>query len=413
MSKIRIRSTQNNKKKNMGDKVFATIALTAVTAAAAGVLVYNMSSDTPDGSNSSTPKPNSFASGIFSRLSSSSPSNNRKPKGNHWKRYAISQKEANEFWLQIVSLNDFEIVGSGSEHEQDQDSLNSLPVFKRSKRAKEILRLWGIQPHLRPLVWPIISNLNEYKRSVGDDDIYKKFSQDITEGFDNKKEIEIVIEKDLERTFPEEEIFTQKRGIESLRRVLVAFSRFRSQIGYCQSLNFVAGAFLMSGLSEEQSFWMLDMMVSKMLPPNYYSSDMMGLRKDMAVFDLLCKDEIPKIFSHLEKHGVSVFHYGMSWFLCLFLTVMKKENAMRFMDIFLYEGSKAIFRVALGLLKLHEKKILAQDSLWEIVILLKGIPDSPDIVDFSDIFQPDWDLGEISQSRIEELRKRKDLNTDH
>ena len=49
------------------------------------------------------------------------------------------------------------------------------------------------------------------------------------------------ISKDLDRTFPGHAFFESKAGVASLQRLLSAFSVHNPDIGYCQSLNFVAG----------------------------------------------------------------------------------------------------------------------------------------------------------------------------
>ena len=55
---------------------------------------------------------------------------------------------------------------------------------------------------------------------------------------------EQTIEKDLNRTFPEEEFYQKKDNIEKLRHILKAFSRRNSSIGYVQGFNFIVGRIL-------------------------------------------------------------------------------------------------------------------------------------------------------------------------
>ena len=55
---------------------------------------------------------------------------------------------------------------------------------------------------------------------------------------------EPTIEKDLNRTFVEEEFFQKKENIDKLRNILIAFTRRNSLIGYCQGFNLVVGRIL-------------------------------------------------------------------------------------------------------------------------------------------------------------------------
>ena len=55
---------------------------------------------------------------------------------------------------------------------------------------------------------------------------------------------EQTIEKDLNRTFPDEAFFQKKENIDKLRNILLAFSRRNSSIGYTQGFNFIVGRIL-------------------------------------------------------------------------------------------------------------------------------------------------------------------------
>ena len=89
------------------------------------------------------------------------------------------------------------------------------------------------------------------------------------------------IERDLHRTFPDNIHFKPESDLQltepietpilsSLRRVLQAFAIHAPKIGYCQSLNFLAGLLLLllreSANAEEQAFVLLDIITSKHLP---------------------------------------------------------------------------------------------------------------------------------------------------
>ncbi len=52
------------------------------------------------------------------------------------------------------------------------------------------------------------------------------------------------IDLDLGRTFPQDPFFQDKKNIEKLKKVLLAFTRRESTIGYCQGFNFIVGKIL-------------------------------------------------------------------------------------------------------------------------------------------------------------------------
>ena len=73
--------------------------------------------------------------------------------------------------------------------------------------------------------------------------------------------------------------------INQLRRVLVAFSWYDQQVGYCQGLNRLAAIALLF-LKEEDAFWCLVAIVQHLLPPDYYSRTLLGSQTDQACIAL-------------------------------------------------------------------------------------------------------------------------------
>eukprot|EP00922_Rhytidocystis_sp_ex-Travisia-forbesii_P050861 GHVS01075548.1.p1 GENE.GHVS01075548.1~~GHVS01075548.1.p1 ORF type:complete len:175 (+),score=17.06 GHVS01075548.1:370-894(+) len=112
------------------------------------------------------------------------------------------------------------------------------------------------------------------------------------------------IEVDLGRTFPSNKMY-DKTGLDRLRRVLNAFAAFKPQIGYCQSMNFLA-AMLLLFMDEELAFWCLVQMLDSsssehgMKLAGYYSVGMEGLRRDMQVLEMIMKHKLPRVLRNFE-----------------------------------------------------------------------------------------------------------------
>lgn len=66
------------------------------------------------------------------------------------------------------------------------------------------------------------------------------------------------------------------------------------KVGYCQSLNFMAGAMLLF-MEEESAFWLMCNVVEDLLPDDYYSKTMIGTYVDQFVLAYIIKTTMPKL----------------------------------------------------------------------------------------------------------------------
>lgn len=253
----------------------------------------------------------------------------------------------------------------------------------KSDKAKKLVRK-GIPPEWRGEAWFFYAGgLDRLHKNVG---VYEKIVAD-TQGVTNKDTE--VIERDLNRTFPDnihfnslilhnERVETEK--VQSLRRVLVAFAHYQPQIGYCQSLNFLAGLLLLF-MNEERSFWMLVIMTERILP-KVHSANLEGVHTDQGVLMLCVKEYIPRLWQIIGKsfEGTTLSEdkiltrlppvslVTLSWFMSVFVGVLPIESVLRIWDILWYEGSKTIFRISLTIFRLclDHPQILNEEKRGDI-----------------------------------------------
>ena len=156
---------------------------------------------------------------------------------------------------------------------------------------------------------------------------------------------------DLHRTFPENIKFkstvVSEDGsstfistdnvpiIQSLRRVLIAFSLYSPNIGYCQSLNYVAGILLLF-MEEEKAFWMLVTIIHDYLPENMYDVTMEGANVDQTVLMILIMEKMPQIWNKLsggfgwdvdklDGNMPTITLVTSHWFLTLYINILPIE----------------------------------------------------------------------------------------
>ncbi|XP_063305486.1 TBC1 domain family member 2B [Pelobates fuscus] len=173
------------------------------------------------------------------------------------------------------------------------------------------------------------------------------------------------IELDLMRTLPNNKHYTSptSEGIQKLRNVLLAYSWRNPDIGYCQGLNRLAAIALLY-LDQEDAFWCLVTIVEIFMPRDYYTKTLQGSQVDQRVFKDLMSEKLPRLSAHFEQYKVDYTLITFNWFLVVFVDSVVSDIFFRIWDSFLYEGSKVMFRFALGLFKYKEEDILKlQDSM--------------------------------------------------
>ncbi|KAH7885777.1 rab-GTPase-TBC domain-containing protein [Phlebopus sp. FC_14] len=164
------------------------------------------------------------------------------------------------------------------------------------------------------------------------------------------------IEKDLHRSLPEYAGYQAEEGIGALRRVLQAYSFKNPEVGYCQAMNILAAAILIY-MSEEQTFWLLEVLCDRLLP-GYYSPTMHGTLLDQRVFESLVARCLPIIHDHFLAVDVQLSVASLPWFLSLYINSMPMVFAFRIVDCFFCMGPKVLFQVGCAILKINGEKLL-------------------------------------------------------
>ena len=90
----------------------------------------------------------------------------------------------------------------------------------------------------------------------------------------------------------------------------------------------------------------------------------------------LLKKVAPRVYRHLKNQCIEPILYMTEWFLCIFSRTLPWPSVLRIWDMFLCEGVKVLFRVALVLLKeaLPRKVRRKCPSMSETLDVLKHLP---------------------------------------
>ncbi|KAG7232141.1 hypothetical protein INR49_009499 [Caranx melampygus] len=103
------------------------------------------------------------------------------------------------------------------------------------------------------------------------------------------------IQLDLHRTLTTNQHFSSPSSptLQQLRRILLAFSWHSPAIGYCQGLNRLAAIALLVLQSEEDAFWCLVAVVEAIMPPDYYTKNLVASQADQRVLKDFLSEKLP------------------------------------------------------------------------------------------------------------------------
>ncbi|XP_029657064.1 USP6 N-terminal-like protein [Octopus sinensis] len=158
---------------------------------------------------------------------------------------------------------------------------------KRRKTLKQLKS--GIPQGLRPIAWKAILNVEHIKKIKKG--IYKKI---LIQAFRLSPHVR-QIHLDVQRTFRNHVSFSEEYGHKQIQlfNVLLAYSVYNTEVGYCQGMSEVAALVLMY-MGEEEAFWGFERLFSDPL----YNLHGIFTRN------------FPRLFSLQEHHDYLLKHYS-------------------------------------------------------------------------------------------------------
>lgn len=248
--------------------------------------------------------------------------------------------------------------GSVSTDKLKRNCRRGVPQARRRVVWQRLLRSWGMK-----------------ERNPG---VYVRLRSQPLES----ETIEGVIERDLDRTFPTHRLFeggADGQGQRMLRSILRAYANYNAAVGYCQGMSFLAATLILQIEEEEDAFWAF---VALMENERYnmkavFAPGFPQLQCIFHVFEALMRKRMPGLHAHLcTTHQISPSFYAVHWFMTVFTYYFNFGLVSRIWDMFLCEGWKPVYRIALALLKVEERRLLSLKTETELLLALKAIQES-------------------------------------
>ncbi|KAF7704848.1 hypothetical protein HF521_021920 [Silurus meridionalis] len=223
-----------------------------------------------------------------------------------------------------------------------------LPNWENVRNTRRVRDLWwqGLPPSIRGKIWSLaignelnitpelyeifLSRAKEKWRSYSETGSVSE-SEDC--GVDKESSLDL-IKLDIFRTFPSLYIF-QKGGPyhDILHNILGAYTCYRPDVGY--------------------------------------------MLKYFAAFEVFFKENLPKLFQHFQNNSLTPDFYLIDWIFTLYSKPLPLDVACRVWDLFCRDGEEALFRTALGILRLYQDVLLQMDFIHSAQFLSRLPQNTP------------------------------------
>lgn len=230
-------------------------------------------------------------------------------------------------------------------------------VMFRSGSLRRRLRR-GIPAAVRPMAWYRLCDVSALRHRIEDPS-----QMDLLAA---PKHVRDDIEKDIDRTYPEHELFATKgKGQEDLRDMLTWYSIHDPETEYCQGMSFVAGL-LLTYFTKVEACYCFKHCLGTMGLRCMYLPGLVDLQRRQYVLMQLGWHHMEDLWQHLMDSGVQPMMYATEWFMTLFCRGFDFQLSTRVVEIFMYEGFKVLYRVALTILNSMRAELM-EGSFEEIL----------------------------------------------
>lgn len=178
-----------------------------------------------------------------------------------------------------------------------------------------------------------------------------------------------LIQIDVPRTFAHA-LRVPDSTLGSLGRVLNAYANLNPEVGYCQGMNFVAGLLFrvtsplngyLSVEEEEEVFWLFVCLMDYDSLRDFYREGFPLLMKYTVAFYEMMRLEIPDLFGHFDKEGVSPSLFLHQWYLSLFINCLPFPTVLILWDSVISDGLPLVISLSISLLKVLKNVLLKMD----------------------------------------------------
>ena len=244
-------------------------------------------------------------------------------------------------------------------------------MIRSHKSIKSYIINSKLQPEHRLLFYITNLNISETKSTIEKElseyniksDYYKKILNLSKEAYINDKRFKKIcdeIGRDLHRTFYNEK-FKKGNGSLMLKNILTALGFVRPEIGYCQGMNFIAGALVNLIDNEEKCFWIFLTFIDNIQLNLLYLKNMPDFLIRVYQLKNFIELYFPKLYSHLRRNKINIDLFFSKWLLTIFSNYFPFDVLYKVWDVFIIDKWKALFKFCMIILFFMKEDMMKMD----------------------------------------------------
>ena len=160
--------------------------------------------------------------------------------------------------------------------------------------------------------------------------------------------------------------------LQSLERILIAYSNLNSEVGYCQGMNFIVGLLLLVNKVEEEVFWFFVCLMEFDGLNGFFKEGFPRLGLFVSAFDKLLDIEVPSLRQHFININVQPSVYIHQWYLTLFINTLPLPTVLVIWDSIMCDGLPVIVSVTVTLLQVLRDVLIKMD-FEEVIRFFKSM----------------------------------------
>ncbi|XP_077828741.1 TBC1 domain family member 3G-like [Macaca mulatta] len=242
------------------------------------------------------------------------------------------------------------------------EMLGQWETYKNSKKV--IDRVYkGIPMNIRGQVWSVLLNIQEVKSK--NPRTYKVMKEKGKRSSEHIHQIDV----DISKTLRTHIFFRDRYGAKQreLFYILLAYSEYNPEVGYCRYLSPIAALFLLY-LPEEDAFWALVQLLASerhslqgFHSPN--GGTVQGLQDHQ---EHVVPTSQPKTMWRLDKEGLCAQGSSLGWLLQMLNDGISLGLILRLWDVYLLEGEQVLMPMTSIAFKVQRKRLMktSRSGLW-------------------------------------------------